>query len=378
LYFWFSGLFIVGVASLRNFFGVAPLLFMFLAPAITMRLVAEERKTGTIELLMTLPVKEWEIIIAKWLAAVLMMSVGLAFTLTYPITLTLLAADNASIDYGPIIGGYLGCVLMAGAFAAVGLWASAMSENQIVAFIFGLVVSFALWVLDKTALIHPGLGEILEYLSVNYHFESISRGVLDTRDLLYYATLIFLFLGLSAGALRAIRSPRGAIKPIEIMVFATLVLVNIIGLQFFARFDLTRDKQYTLSEATRETMSALDAPVKVTAYFSKDLPPPFSQNTRYTMDLLEEYRAASNGQLSFELIDPQEQETQEDKEIKKDARRPPSRRSSRGSAFSPSRCVSSKRTRHRRVAHTWASRFVTAKRRKRSLSCKIPRRSSTT
>jgi gliding-associated putative ABC transporter substrate-binding component GldG len=108
---------------------------------------------------------------------------------------------------------------------------------------------------------------------------------------------------------------------VEIVAFASLVLLNVIALQFPKRFDLTRDKQYTLAAATKETLDKLEAPVKVTAYFSKDLPPPFSQHARYTMDLLEEFHAASHGQLSFELVDPQEQETEEDKEKKREIKR---------------------------------------------------------
>src|SRR5690606_26067560 len=117
---------------------------------------AEERKTGTLETLMTLPIREWEVVVGKFLAALAMMAVGVGFTLLYPLTLSLVVAPGSQLDWGPVIGGYLGLVLLAGAFIAVGMWASAISKNQIVGFIVGLAICFLLWVLDKATIVLPG------------------------------------------------------------------------------------------------------------------------------------------------------------------------------------------------------------------------------
>jgi ABC-2 type transport system permease protein len=206
LFFFFSGLFIVGKASMRSFFAVSPLLFMFVVPAVTMRLIAEERKSGTLESLLTLPVRESEIVLGKFLAALGMMAVGLLFTVFYPVSLALLTAPGTSLDWGPVIGGYVGNLLLASAFIAVGMWASALSKNQIVGFIAGLGICFTLWVLDKAILILPAsVGAIFQYLGVTYHFENIARGVIDTRDVLYYVTVTAIGLTLTTRALAAVR-----------------------------------------------------------------------------------------------------------------------------------------------------------------------------
>ena len=206
LFFFFSGLFIVGKATMRPFFGLAPILFMFLVPAITMRLIAEERKSGTFETLMTLPVREWEIVAGKFLAALATIAIALSFTLPWALSLFAATANDSAFDWGPVIGGYLGVLLMSSAFIAVGLFASALQKNQIVGFVVGLGLCFALWFPDKVAMILPsGLAEIAQYLSVGYHFENIARGVIDTRDLFYYVTVTAIALLATTRVLASVR-----------------------------------------------------------------------------------------------------------------------------------------------------------------------------
>lgn len=203
---YFSTLLLAGQASLRNFFGIAPVLFVILVPAITMRSVAEERKSGTLELLLTMPLEDWQIVLGKFLAALGMVCVGLAWTLPYAFTVAALTAPGASFDWGPVAGGYLGLVFLASSFVALGLWASALSKNQIVGFIVGLIVCFAFYFVDKFAALLPeSLGQIVEYISVDYHFENIARGVLDTRDLVFYGSLTLAGLLFTTRALSATR-----------------------------------------------------------------------------------------------------------------------------------------------------------------------------
>jgi ABC-2 type transport system permease protein len=198
---YFSTLFLAGTASLRAFFGFAPVLFVVFAPAITMRLLAEERKTGTLELLLSMPIKDWEVVIGKFTAALAMVAVGLLWTLPYPLSVSSLTAKGSSFDWGPVLGGYIGLLLLASSFLALGLWASALSRNQIVGFIIGLLLCFAFYFVDKFAILLPSsLGEILQFLSADYHFENIARGVFDTRDILFYLSLT------AAGLLLTIRS----------------------------------------------------------------------------------------------------------------------------------------------------------------------------
>lgn len=190
LFFFFSPLFILNDASMRSFFSLMPVIFMFLAPAITMRLIAEERKSGTIEMLLTLPVREWEVVAGKYLAALSMVVIGVLCTLPWPFSLSLLTAPGAGMDWGPIAGGYLGTVLLSSSFLAVGMWASSLGKDQIVGFIVGLAICFCLWFPDKVAIFLPAsLGSALEFLSADFHFENISRGVIDARDVLYYVTV---------------------------------------------------------------------------------------------------------------------------------------------------------------------------------------------
>lgn len=202
----FSTLFLAGQASLRGFFGLVPVLFVVLVPAITMRAVAEERKSGTMELLLTLPMEDWQIVAGKFLAALGMVAVGLAWTAPYALSVASLAGPGARFDWGPVFAGYLGLLLLASSFIALGLWGSALSRNQIVGFIVGLVLCFAFTFVDKFAALLPDrLGQALEYLSVDYHFDNIARGVIDTRDLLFYLSLTTLGLVLTTRSLSSAR-----------------------------------------------------------------------------------------------------------------------------------------------------------------------------
>jgi ABC-2 type transport system permease protein len=203
---YFSTLFVAGQASLRGFFSIAPVLFVVFAPAVTMRLLAEERKSGTLELLFSMPLRDWELVAGKFLAALGMVAVGLLWTLPYPLTVAGLTAEGARFDWGPVVMGYLGLLLMASSFLALGLWASALSRNQIVGFIIGLLLCFAFYFIDKFAVVLPeSVGELLQYLSVDYHFANIARGVLDTRDLLFYLSLTAVGLALTTRTLGNVR-----------------------------------------------------------------------------------------------------------------------------------------------------------------------------
>jgi ABC-2 type transport system permease protein len=202
----FGTLFLAGQASLRAFFGLAPVLFVVLVPAITMRALAEERKAGTLELLLTLPVPDWQVTLGKFLGALAMVAVGLACTLPYAISVAALTGPGPAFDWGPVVAGYLGLLLLASSFIALGLWGSALSRNQIVGFIVGLGLCFTFSFIDNFALLLPDvLGQALQLLSVDYHFENIARGVIDTRDLLFYVSLTVAGLLLSTQTFAASR-----------------------------------------------------------------------------------------------------------------------------------------------------------------------------
>jgi ABC-2 type transport system permease protein len=193
-----SSMFLINVASLRLMFEWIPLVFLFVVPAITMRLLAEEKKAGTIELLTTKPLHDWEIVAGKFFAAWMLIALALLPTLIYYITIAFLG----DIDNGPVIGGYIGLLLMAGVYIAVGLLASSITENQIVAFIVGLLLMFALFLMDKVLIFIPDfMTSVVEYLGIDFHFSNIARGVIDTRDVVYFLSVLGFSLYLSVVSL---------------------------------------------------------------------------------------------------------------------------------------------------------------------------------
>lgn len=187
--------FFTGQASLAQFFQFANLSFFIFIPALTMQLLAEERKIGTLELLLTKSVTDRQVVLGKFFAAVLMLAISLLFTL--PFVITIFTIGNA--DPGQIFSGYVGLLLTGAAFVSIGLYASSITSNQIVSFLLALIISvFFQFIFELIASGLPGLaGQVFEELSIKAHFESISRGVWDTRDLIYFASVIFLGLFLS-------------------------------------------------------------------------------------------------------------------------------------------------------------------------------------
>jgi ABC-2 type transport system permease protein len=192
----FRTFFLMNQSSLRPFFSLLPWIFLFLAPAITMRSWAEEKKLGTIEILMTLPIKEYEVVIAKFLSTFVFLVLTLC--LTFPLALTVMVLGNP--DPGPIWGGYAGAFLLGGAYLAIGLFSSSLTENQIVAFIVSIMLCFALLIVgeDFVLINAPSvLVPVFSYLGLGAHFQSIGRGVIDSRDILYYLSVIGFFLFLN-------------------------------------------------------------------------------------------------------------------------------------------------------------------------------------
>jgi len=188
------------VASMRSMFRISPLVLAVLTPLVTMRLVAEERHSGTIELLLTLPVTEWQVVLGKYLAAVAVLATALLLTLSYPLTLALLG----DLDLGPVCAGYFGLLLLASAYAALGLVCSSFATTQVVAGVAGLLACIFMWIVDKLAASLPGgaFTDLLRFLGFDHHFINLQRGVIDSRDLVYFASVIALSLALAVLLLR--------------------------------------------------------------------------------------------------------------------------------------------------------------------------------
>ncbi len=312
VFFWVDAFFARNLADTRPLFDWMPLLLIFLAAALTMRLWSEERRAGTLEVLATLPVPTWKLVLAKFLAALALVAVALALTLPLPVTVALLGP----LDWGPVLGAYLATVLLAAAYIAIGLFVSARTDNPIVALIgttllcavFFLVGSPAL-----TGLVGHGLGEVLRLFGTGARFESITRGVIDLRDLYYYLSLTAVFLALCVYSLERLRwAVNGDHRAVHhrwtlvtLLLAANLVAANLWLQQVgTARADLTEGKRYTVSEATRTYLEQLQEPLLIRGYFSAETHPLLAPLVPQLRDLLREYAVVGGPTVRVELVDP--------------------------------------------------------------------------
>ena len=190
-WFFFTTFFLYNQASLRNFFSLLPIIFSFVVPAITMRLFSEEFNVGSYETLLTMPVTFLDVVLGKFLASVAFIVAMLIPTLAYPITVGFLG----QLDWGPVAGGYTGAILLGAAFSAIGLLASSMTRNQIIAFITGMAICFCLVLIDKMLFFLPRFSLVFfQYLGADHHFQNISKGIIDSRDILYFLSISFIGL----------------------------------------------------------------------------------------------------------------------------------------------------------------------------------------
>ncbi len=188
-WFFFSTFFIFDRADLRDFFSLLPIIFSFIIPAITMRLFSEEKNVGSYEILLTMPVTFTDIALGKFFAATLFTVSMLIPTLSYPLFISLIG----KVDMGPVIGGYIGAIFLSAAYCSLGILASSLTRNQIVAFIIGAALCFTLTILDKLLFFMPSkLLPVIEFLGANSHFATISKGIIDSRDILYFVSVVFI------------------------------------------------------------------------------------------------------------------------------------------------------------------------------------------
>lgn len=190
----FTTFFLQNRANMRNFFSLLPILFSFFIPALTMRLYSEEKKSGSIETLMTLPITELQVVTGKFLAAFISSAIMLAPTLLYLVSILFFGKP----DIGPIIGGYIGAIFLCAAFSAIGVFASSVTKNQLTAFFVAFMICIVLTMIDAFLIFLPApIVSLLQFISANEHFTSISRGIIDTRDLIYFISLTALFFCLT-------------------------------------------------------------------------------------------------------------------------------------------------------------------------------------
>lgn len=311
VFFWVEAFFARNLADARPLFDWIPFLFIFLISALTMHSWSEERRRGTIELLLTSAVSPWAYIIGKFFAVLTLIAVTLVLTVSLPIT----ASYLGELDWGPVIGGYIAALFLAAAYTAIGLWASSQTENQIVSLIISIVIAGVLYTVGSTTITNLFTYEVGEWLRAfgsSSRFVSITRGVLDLRDVFYYLTIVVLFLLFTRKKLESLRWSNNFSKKAHnywIQLTAGLVAVILvlnIGMSFItqARIDLTQGNIYSLSNTTKDIVDDLDETLLIRGYFSSSTHPLLAPLVPRIRDLLDEYDVIGKGKLKVEFIDP--------------------------------------------------------------------------
>lgn len=319
-FFGYSGFFARNLADVRPLFAWLPALLVLLVAAIAMRQWAEERKMGTLEVLLTLPVPTRDLVLGKFIAGTLLIAIALGLTLPIPWMVALLG----DLDWGPVVGGYLGALLLGTTYLSIGLCVSARTDNQVVALMLTGVIGAALVAIGSdplTELFSQGTAEVLRALGTGSRFVSLERGVLDLRDLAYYVGLTFFFLVLNWHFLELDRIDRsgaaGRRQARALALVTALVGLNVLAANLwlapvaFLRVDLTEGGQYSISATTRDTLLGLAEPLQIDAYFSDRTHPLLAPLVPQLRDLLEELEIAGDGHVVLTVADPNDDDALE-------------------------------------------------------------------
>lgn len=297
----YDNVFLIGQASMRGFFTLVPWFFLFLVPALSMRLWSEERKQGTIEKLFTFPLSDMQAVLAKFLASFAFLGVVLLVSLPVPFSI----ARMGNLDWGPVIGSYIGAWLLGGAYVALGQWISSLTKNQIIAFLLTVVVAFGFLLLGLPA-VNPGnnaLTQLLSQLSTQTHFENLSKGVVALRDIAYYLLFIGFFLYLNMESL-AKRNSRLLSTAQTGMLVVIVIVANVLVQSVSLKWDVTEENIYTLSDASAGIVQNLSNPVTFKLYVSDDVPQDLLALKQDVQDLLSEYENAGGSNVIVESADP--------------------------------------------------------------------------
>lgn len=305
-----------GYASLDSLFIIAPWVFLFLVPAVTMRFFAEERRTGTIEMLLTKPLSDWQIVGAKYLAGVALVLLALIPTLIYYVSVSQLAMPAGNVDHGGIWGSYIGLFFLSAAFVSIGVFCSSVTNNQILAFILSVFLCGFLYIGFEFIYSLSLFGKIdlfIQQLGMAAHYSSMSRGVIDTRDLLYFLAVIALFLCLTKSSLANRKNNKRNELISLVVTLIIIVLTNTIGSFVYTRVDLTSEKRYTLTDTSKDILKNLDDYVYFRVYLEGEFPAGFKKLRKETKEMLDEFRAYSKF-IDYEFINPSESNDQAERQ----------------------------------------------------------------
>lgn len=304
-----------GFADLSSFFLLAPWVLIFLIPAVTMRAFSDEKKQGTLELLLTKPITKSQIVFGKYFGAFILILIALLPTLLYVYTIYKLGNPVGNLDMGSITGSYFGLLFLIGAYTAIGVFSSTLSDNQIVAFIISVFICFFFYI-GFEGVADFISSNFVEQLGMNSHYKSMGRGVIDSRDIVYFLSVTLLFILFTVRKIK--------IKPIAknelavlILLPLSLLVLNIFTAQLglYKRFDLTEDQRYTLNESSLNIISEVNAPIIVDVFLEGEgFPSEFRRLQTETKQLLEEF-SAFNSQIKFSFINPLEDESTRERNI---------------------------------------------------------------
>ena len=319
VFFWGEAFFARNISDVRPMFESLPILLIFLASALTMRMWSDERRTGTLELVVTVPANAYEFVVGKFVACWALLLVALLLTLPLPVTVAMLG----DLDWGPVFAGYVAAALLGAAYLSIGLWLSARTENQIVALIlavFGCGVFYLAGSPFLTELVSNQVADVLRGIGAGSRFESITRGVLDLRDLYFYASVMGVFLALNVYAVDAHGWARdgnarrhGERRLVLGLLVANVLVANVwLASVGFLRWDMTEGNQYSISDATRNYLRQLQEPLLLRGYFSAKTHPLLAPLVPQIQNLLTEYEVAGDGRVRLELVDPADDPERED------------------------------------------------------------------
>jgi ABC-type uncharacterized transport system involved in gliding motility auxiliary subunit/ABC-type transport system involved in multi-copper enzyme maturation permease subunit len=307
-FLFFKTAYIQSTASLRPLLDLLPWMFLVFVPAVTMRALAEDQRSGVLEVILAQPVSEVELVAGKYVGQLLFIWLALGLTLFIPIGLSV----GADMQIGVIIAQYFGAALLAASLTGVGLWASSLSKNQVTAFIIAATVTFLLIFLGTGVLLGslpPLLGAVAANLGIVSHFDNITRGVIDLRDLVYFLSVagVFLVLAYMVQMGRKLAPKGETLKRLRLgtaLLIAAIVALNLFGRHIGGRLDLTPGKVYTLSPATKQLLDSLQDIVLLKFFASREMEPQFELRKRDIKDLLDDFRAAGSGMVRVTESDP--------------------------------------------------------------------------
>lgn len=298
-----------GYATLDRFFELAPWILLLLIPAITMRSFADEFKTGTFEILQTRPLTQWQIAGGKYFGSLIVVVIALLPTIVYYFSIQALSSGEG-IDTGAAIGSYIGLFFLAGVFTSIGICVSSFTSNAVVAFIISLIACALLYygfsAISRLPGLAGGMDYYIEMAGIDFHYRSISRGVIDTRDVIYFISVIVLFLAIAKRNITVVKK-RLASKYSWLVLLILLFAVNFLASAFHSRIDLTKEKRYTLSSSTNELLRSLDDDMQIDVFLKGDFPSGFRKLANSTEEFVGLLKDRNGSKVHYRFISPQDE-----------------------------------------------------------------------